>query len=199
MKVLVALRKTGDKRPKSPAQILAMVLVGVGFLILGVVTLLVLPESNKPEAAAKDNAVVPQAVDFPAPVLNLRDLGGKEVSLSDYFGKVILVNNWATWCPPCEAEMPTLEAYYQDHHAQGFVLVGIEAGEPVNEVTEFVEKYKLTFPIWLDPANLALEGFRNLALPSSYLVGKDGNVVLGWTGPISREGLEQYVTPLLEN
>ena len=176
-----------------------MVLVGMGLVILGLVAFLVLPESNKPEAAAKEDAVVPQAVDFPAPALKLRDLEGKQVSLSDYLGRVVLVNNWATWCPPCEAEMPTLEAYYQDHRAQGFILVGIEAGEPVPEVSQFVEKYALTFSIWLDPENEALESFHNSALPSSYLLGKDGNVILGWTGPISRDGLEQYVTPLLEN
>ena len=192
-------RKPSRVRSNPPVQILAMVLVGMGLVILGLVAFLVLPESNKPEAAAKEDAVVPQAVDFPAPALKLSDLEGKEVSLSDYLGRVVLVNNWATWCPPCEAEMPTLEAYYQDHRAQGFVLVGIEAGELAPEVSQFVEKYALTFPIWLDPGNEALERFHNSALPSSYLVGKDGNVILGWTGPISRDGLEQYVTPLLEN
>jgi len=192
-------QKTSRLRSKSPTQILAMVLVGGGLLIFGVVALLVLPESNKPEAAAKVPAVVPQAVRFQAPALKLNDLGGKEVSLSDYLGKVILVNNWATWCPPCQAEMPTLEAYYQDHRSQDFVLVGIEAGEPANEVTGFVEKYALSFLIWLDPGNEALKGFYNSALPNSYLVGKDGNVVLGWTGPISRDSLERFVTPLLEN
>ena len=192
-------RKPSRVRSNPPVQILAMVLVGMGLVILGLVALLVLPESNKPEAAAKEEAVVPQTVNFAAPALELSDLEGKQVSLSDYLGRVVLVNNWATWCPPCEAEMPTLEAYYQDHRAQGFILVGIEAGEPAPEVSQFVEKYALTFPIWLDPENDALESFHNSALPSSYLLGKDGNVILGWTGPISRDGLEQYVTPLLEN
>lgn len=94
-------------------------------------------------------------MNFPAPGMVLTDLEGRKVSLEDYRGKVVLVNNWATWCPPCREEMPALEAYFKDHRKGDFVLVGIDTGEPAAEVVEFVERYVLSFPIWLDPRNEA--------------------------------------------
>jgi thiol-disulfide isomerase/thioredoxin len=143
-------------------------------------------------------SLIPVEVNFPAPELNLTHIDGSEVSLQDHRGKVILVNNWATWCPPCKAEMPTLQAFYQEYVDKGFVLVAIEAGEPAEEVIQFVENYGITFPVWLDPSNLALTAFRNSALPSSYVIDQDGIVRLAWSGAINRSTLEQYVTPLLE-
>jgi len=94
--------------------------------------------------------------------------------------------------------MPTLQAYFSEHRDEGFVLLAVEAGDPVPEVTEFVESYQLTFPILLDPSNLALRAFRNDSLPSSYVIDRQGTVRLAWTGPISLEMLERYVTPLVE-
>lgn len=94
--------------------------------------------------------------------------------------------------------MPTLEAYYHDHQKQGFTIVAIEAGEPAEVVAEFVRQHGLTFPVWLDPGLAALAEFRNDALPSSYLIDRNGQVRLAWSGPISQDQLEKFVTPLLE-
>ena len=75
--------------------------------------------------------VIPLAVDYPAPKLSLKDLAGKPVSLADYAGQVVLVNNWAYWCPPCRDELPILQGYYQDHRAQKFaILVSNRAVQP---------------------------------------------------------------------
>jgi peroxiredoxin len=109
-----------------------------------------------------------------------------------------MINNWATWCPQCKAEMPTLVKYYEEHNEQGFVLLGINAGDPKDAVVKFVDEYNLSFPILLDPNNKALIAFHNDSLPSSYVIDRSGNVVLAWTGPISKAMLEKYVTPLLE-
>jgi len=149
-------------------------------------------------AAARATSAVPVAVNFAAPELRLTDLQGRPVSLSDYRGRVVLVNNWATWCPPCKAEMPTLQEYFEEHRHQNFTIVAIEAGEPAAEVAAFVQQYGLTFPVWLDPAQEATSAFRNPGLPSSYVIDADGMVRLAWTGAISREMLEKFVTPLLE-
>lgn len=185
--------------PRSGTNILALVLVGAGLLIVGVVSLLLL---SKPGAAGSSESyasVVPVAVNFPAPDLQLADIDGNETGITDYRGQVLLVNNWATWCPPCRAEMPTLEAYFQDHRKEGFTLIGIEAGDARDEVAEFVAQYDLSFPVWLDPQSDSLRGFYNASLPNSYVIDRQGTVVLGWTGAISREMLEKHVTPLLEN
>ena len=112
-------------------------------------------------------------------------------------GQVVLVNNWATWCPPCRAEMPELEAYFRAHANEGFLLVGINSGDTQAQVLEFIKEYELTFPMWLDPTGLALHEFKNNALPSSYVIDKSGTVRFVWTGAVSLEALETYVTPLL--
>ena len=126
-------------------------------------------------------------------------MDGNPTSLADLKGKVVLVNNWATWCPPCRAEMPELEAYYQAHKGDGFVLVGINSGDKQSQVVEFIREYEISFPMWLDPSGMALRAFKNNALPSSYLLDESGTVRRVWTGAVSLETLEQYVTPLLED
>jgi cytochrome c biogenesis protein CcmG/thiol:disulfide interchange protein DsbE len=188
----------GARGPKARVQILAMILVGAGLLILGAVAWVILPKPQSTAASGGQDSVVPIGVNFPAPALELSDLQGAKVDLKDYRGQVVLVNNWATWCPPCRAEMPTLEAYFRDHRDQGFTLIGIEAGDPQADVAEFVERYQLSFPIWLDPQNESLKGFYNSGLPNSYVIDRGGRVVMGWTGAISREMLEKHLTPLLK-
>jgi peroxiredoxin len=187
------------RRRQSQHKILAMILVGVGLFILGAVALVFLSRAKTSAAFERYASVVPVAVNFPAPALELSDLQGNSRSLKDYRGQVVLVNNWATWCPPCRAEMPALEAFFQDFRDQGFMLVGVEAGDSQADVSKFVEDYSISFPIWLDPHNDSLRGFYNASLPNSYVVDRDGKVVLGWTGTISRDMLEKHVAPLLEN
>lgn len=191
------------KRKQNNIRILSMALAGVGLLILGGVALALLPGADsravQPSSAAGEPSAVPVAVDFPAPQLDLLNLQGKPVSLSVFAGQVVLVNNWATWCPPCKAEMPVLHEYYEQHRRQGFVIVAIEAGEAPQQVAAFVEQYGLTFPVWPDPTQSAMDAFRNFNLPSSYVIDRSGQVRLAWTGAISRAMLEKHVTPFLED
>ncbi|NLG72735.1 MAG: TlpA family protein disulfide reductase [Chloroflexi bacterium] len=185
---------------KKPGRVLALALVGTGLLILGVVTLFLLfgPGAVRGTQVEAPASVIPVAVDFPAPELELTDLNGNTVSLADYRGQVLLVNNWATWCPPCLAEMPELQAYYEAHRDEGFRIVAVEAGEPAGQVREFVEKYGLTFDVWPDRGQKALRTFGNLSLPNSYVIDRSGQVRYTWTGAISREMLEKYITSLLK-
>ncbi len=197
-----------DKREKkNNSPILAIALIGAGVLLLGGLVFLLLPRSNAEgelaaagEASGSVDATASYVaqVEFPAPSLHLSDVDGGEVSLEDFLGKVVLINNWAIWCPPCKAEMPTLQAYYDEHREQDFLIIGIEAGSPSPEVSAFVERFGLTFPIWLDPDVKALKVFQNFGLPNSYVIDRDGIVRLAWSGEIDRETLEEFVTPILK-
>ena len=182
------------KKGNNVGQFIALVIIGVGLVVLGLVLTKVITIEN----FSSDISVVPSVVSFPAPEITLNDLKGGKVSISDYSQNIVMINNWATWCPPCKAEMPTLSKYFKEHRDQGFILVGIEAGDPTRDVEKFVKDYGLTFPILLDPNNKSLIAFHNDNLPSSYVIDRNGNVILAWTGPISKAMLEKYITPLLE-
>jgi peroxiredoxin len=176
--------------------LITFVVGGIFLLGAGLIPLLVNAQQKTLDSAAP--ILPPVTSSYPAPQLALTDLQGKPVSIEDYRGQVILVNNWATWCPPCKTEMPELQAYYTAHTTEGFVVVAIESGEPADQVTFFVQEYRMSFPIWLDPQSTALEIFQNWNLPNSYVIDRDGIVRLSWTGGINQLTLEQYVTPLLE-
>ena len=180
----------------SSRRLLAMALVGAGLVVIGVAAWLLLPGIIA--GGQTGLTAIPAQVNYPAPDLSLTDLQGNPVSLSDYRGQTVLVNNWATWCPPCKEEMPALQAYFKAHLDSNFTIIAIEAGEPVAEIANFVRQYKLTFPVWTDPTLKATVAFRNPGLPSSYVIDAQGRVRLAWAGAISREALEKYVTPLLE-
>jgi peroxiredoxin len=165
------------------------------FLIIVAVLILATPQSGG--TAAEQSSVVPIKVNFSAPELSLQNINGQTESLADYRGQVVLVNNWATWCPPCKAEMPTLAAYYNEHSPEGFTLVAIEAGEPLESVAQFATDFNLKFPVWLDPDGASLKAFGNGNLPNSFVIDRSGTVRYAWTGEISRDMLEKYVSPLL--
>jgi peroxiredoxin len=173
-------------------------LIAGGIFLLGAGLIPLLVNAQQKALTSVSPIIPPVTSNYPAPQLTLSDLQGKSVSLEDYRGKVVLVNNWATWCPPCKIEMPELQAYYAAHAAEGFVIVSIESGEPADQVASFVKEYGMTFPVWLDPQILALEAFQNWNLPSSYIIDRDRIVRLSWTGGINQATLEQFVTPLLE-
>jgi cytochrome c biogenesis protein CcmG, thiol:disulfide interchange protein DsbE len=178
---------------------LGLIIAGIGLIVLGGASalLLRLPAADESQVAT-DFAAVPAAVSFKAPSLNLKDLDGAEHALVDYLGQVVLVNLWATWCPPCQAEMPLLQEYYEQHRADGFVVIAIEDGEPAADVIQFARTYHLTFPVWLDPTYIATDqAFKTTNLPSSYVIDRGGQVRLMWFGAISYANLEKYVTALV--
>ena len=180
-------------------KILGIALIGVGLLVLGLAAWVFLP---KPDTSGTTNreeiSAIPSVAAYKAPELSLTDLDGSPVSLADFAGQVVLVNNWATWCPPCKAEMPTLQGYYGDYRDQGFMIVAIEAGDSPEAVAEFVDEYGLTFQVWPDLEQKALDAFRNPNLPNSAVIDRNGAVRYVWTGTITRNVLEEYITPLVE-
>lgn len=185
-----------NRKKAQTTQNLIMLSVGIGLVLIAVAVFLALP-SAQAEVQQTGPSTIPVAVNFPVPEVQLTDLDGKAVALADFKGQVILYNAWATWCPPCKEEMPTLEAYYQDHKNAGFLIVAIEDGEPASEVAAFAESYKLSFPVWPDLKYVATTAFKTNSLPTSFVIDRGGTVRLTWTGAISRAALEKYVTPII--
>lgn len=178
----------------------ALAIAGLG-LILGGASLSMLVIRHPPEgkSIAREVSAVPAHVDFAAPELTLQDLYGRTGALADDRGKVILVNLWATWCPPCKAEMPTLQQFHTEHLHEGFTVIAINDGESATAVRRFADERGLTFPIWLDPKYVATEvAFRAVNLPTSYVIDRTGKVRLIWVGAINTSMLERYVVPLIE-
>ena len=159
-----------------------LLVIATGFLLSG----------KKTAQAIGPARVGKQLGDF-----SLTDITGKKVHLSDYTGQVVLLNAWATWCPPCKAEMPDLNAYYQAHHDQGFVILAINAGDSTSVAAAFAAEKRLSFPVLLDPNSRLLTtlGIRNF--PTSILIGKDGVVKAIHVGMFSPEDLEADITPYL--
>ncbi len=176
---------------------LPVIFLGIGLLLIAAAVYFLLQYNAAPSS---DLSAIPVKVDYPAPELTLTNLEGSPVSLADYRGKVVLVNLWATWCPPCKEEMPALETFYRKHADDGFTIVAVNDGDPTADVVQFVKDYGLTFPVWLDPTYTATErAFKTLNLPSSFVIDREGQIVLSWVGGINLRTLEKYVTPLIED
>ncbi len=182
-------------------RLIGLVTSGIGLILIGVVfwQLLAVRQAQNAAGSPTDFAAVPAKVQFEAPSLTLSDLQNNRHSLSEYRGQVVLVNLWATWCPPCKAEMPILQDFYLLHKADGFTVIAIEDGDPYSDVASYVRSLNLTFSVWLDPTYQATDqAFKTANLPSSYVIDRDGVVRLTWVGAINLKNLEKYVTPLIK-
>jgi peroxiredoxin len=106
----------------------------------------------------------------------LTDLSGRTWTLKDLHGKVVMVNFWATWCPPCRKEMPDLETLNQRFGSQGLVILGI-SDEDAATVSPFIAQQKVTYPILLDPGRKVNELFQIDGIPKTFIYGRDGKIV----------------------
>jgi peroxiredoxin len=185
---------TESKSLRHRRKMLPLVFFGFGLILIVGSAYFILRDAS-PQT---DFSTIPIKVNYAAPELTLTDIQGITHSLADYRGQIVLVNLWATWCPPCKEEMPALESFYNQHKDQGFTVVAINDGDPTKDVLQFVNDYNLTFPVWLDPTYTATEqAFKSLNLPTSFVIDRNGVVQLQWVGGISRKMLDKYVIPLI--
>ena len=112
----------------------------------------------------------------PAPALELEDLAGKLHRLSDYRGSVVLVNFWATWCEPCRAEMPSMNALRASLQGRPFEVLAVNLAEPLSRVEKYLATLPLAFPVLRDRDSAASKAWRARMLPASYLVDRDGAI-----------------------
>jgi len=129
----------------------------------------------------------------------VKDIDGKDVRLSQYKGKVVLVNFWATWCKPCRVEIPTLNALYRDYKDQGFVVLGVSVDSEVAAVKPFARVMKMNYPVLIGAGHEDLGNAFGpfLGFPTSVLVKRDGAICLEHVGTVSRSQLEERIGKLL--
>ncbi len=153
----------------------------------------VVEESLKGKTPGEENKKLLEEATKKLSELKLLTLDGKEVKLSDYKGKVVLVNFWASWCPPCKEEMPIFEKVYQKYNDKNFLILAVNMDASEGALKEFLEKNRYSFPI----VRIKGEAGLNIpGLPTSYLVDKDGSVKKIRLG-IYRE-LEEDLSKLLQ-
>jgi peroxiredoxin len=119
------------------------------------------------------------APEFTLPLLE----GGEPLSLADLRGRVVLLNFWATWCKPCEDEMPAMQRLHEQLAGPGFVLLAVSLDQGTEEVAAFRQRLGLTFPILLDPGKRVSESYQTYRYPESYLIGRDGRILARYIGP----------------
>ena len=134
------------------------------------------------------------------PDFALPDLNGKLHHLSDYRGKWVVVNYWATWCPPCLEEIPELEAFHTAHHARDAIVIGVnyEDSDPV-ELKSFVAENMMTYPILQADLSRQPVFGRLFGLPTSFIVSPEGKLVETKTGTVSKAFLEQIINQYKKN
>ena len=184
-------------------KIMPFIVIGFGLILISVSASVVLLDQQgselTPSVSEPDNCVVPAPVEFPAPELKLIDTENNPVSITDHLGTVVLINAWATWCPPCKAEMPDLQEYFDLHADDGFVIIVVNIGEGLDRVLEFSEAFDISFPLWLDKNEKTLRAMNTTAMPSSYVIDRSGTVRLAWSGLTCLSALESTVTPIIED
>ncbi|MEB2298462.1 redoxin domain-containing protein [Lysinibacillus xylanilyticus] len=137
------------------------------------------------------------------PDFTLTSLDGEDVTLSELRGKKVVLNFWATWCPPCKAEMPHMQNYYEQYAKKDNVeIIAVNLTEAERDVTEdakidsvmtFRESFDLTFPILLDQKNSAGLAYQVITIPTTYFIDSNGYIQRAIKGPMNVEMLKSYV------
>lgn len=138
---------------------------------------------------------------FLAPDFTLNTTEGEIITLSELRGQAVLVNLWATWCPPCRTEMPAMQKMYDEYKEYGFVVLAVNLTyqDDPSAIVPFTQEYGLTFPILLDETGVVAEKYELRSLPSSFFIDHNGiiqEVVIG--GPMSEALLRTRIESLLQ-
>jgi thiol-disulfide isomerase/thioredoxin len=127
---------------------------------------------------------------------NLEDLSGNKVALSGLSGKKVFLNFWATWCPPCKAEMPDIEELYQETKESDLVIIAVNVGEDKKTVQDFMDANSYNFTVLLDTDGKVSQLYQVSGIPTSYFVDTEGYLDDGTSGPLSLEAMKKYVNNL---
>jgi peroxiredoxin len=132
-----------------------------------------------------------------APVFELYDDRGGRVSLQQYRGRIVLMNLWASWCPPCRAEMPDLQRLQAAYARTGIAVLGVNEGESAERARAFADSLGIRFPIWVDVNQRYGRTYAALGLPTTVILDRRGMVVRGFDGALTFAQMQSAVEPLV--
>ncbi len=140
-----------------------------------------------------------KAMNAPAPDFTLRDMNGNTITLSSLKGKVVLLNFWATWCPPCKAEMPTMNKLYNEIRGRGLEIIAVSTDNSLSTIRNYLAKNPLDFPVVHDEKNQLSRQYRVFSMPTTFLIDRNGIIVekfygeYDWTDPDVRRQIEKLL------
>jgi thiol-disulfide isomerase/thioredoxin len=132
-----------------------------------------------------------------APVFALSDDRGEPVSLDSYRGRIVVMNLWASWCPPCRAEMPDLQRLANAYAGRRIAIVGVNEGESPQRARAFADSLRIRFPIWIDGSQRYGRTYTALGLPTTVILDANGVVVRAFDGPLTFAQMQSAVAPLV--
>ena len=155
------------------------------------------PEQQTADKEHEEQAKTNTASDF-----TVIDMDGNSVNLSDYFGKPIIINFWATWCGPCKSELPAFDTAIQEYGQEiTFLMVNLTDGfrDTISGVTDFVSENNYSFPVYFDTEYSAANAYRVSSIPLTVLIDREGNLYKSHIGAMSDATVEKYIQALLED
>ena len=172
------------------------VLVTVVFavLVLALFAVLAYGLANRSSATGRSGMT---RIGKPAPQFAMQLLDGGEFQLSDHEGDALIINFWASWCPPCRQESPAFERQWRRYRDTGIQFVGVDIQDDVSDAEAYVREFGLTFPNGLDPDGKITIDYGVIGLPVTFFVGSSGIVEGRWVGAIPEEKLEEWVNTLV--
>ena len=152
------------------------------------------------ETTSEPDSVPAEETLNPAPDVTLEDLEGNKVKISDFQGKPVVLNFWASWCPPCKSEMPGFENLYQEYGNEiQFIMVNLTDGgrETKDTAMKYVNDMGYTFPVYFDTDMSAALAYNAVSIPITYLIDANGNIVAYASGAVEEEALREGIQMIL--
>jgi peroxiredoxin len=153
------------------------------------------PQRSTEQPAPREAAVGEIAPDFT--LIDIRD--DEQISLSQFDGRPVMLNFWATWCPPCRKEMPLLQDAYEEHQGDGLIILTIAVSDKAKNVLDFSDQHDLTFPLLIDTKDRVAVQYKVLGIPTSYFIDSDGVIASVQVGDLTAPALDRHLEEILED